>query len=333
MATFDEYLRNIAKFDPDTRASVFWQRELERMRANYAGVVGEGSDESIAEFTAKYYGFRDLRLGVHSPREDPPFEAAWELRAQVHERLTAVATIAASAEKAAVEHMRALDFLTNQKSLKPYLAFIGERRIASDMSTARHWWYARRIAALLAEHQPEKRHHVLEIGAGAGNLAYFLMEMTDIVSYTIVDLPFMLLASGYTLSQRLPAWKLSFDEPASAGREETVAFVPSTRAGQIRSKFDLALNINSFMEMDRDARDGYLSMIYKRVRRGGLFAMVNRRQHLPLPDGSTWDNNPLTYPFGKDEVLHLEDDDFQTSTRAAFGFRPSLCIYRASVIR
>jgi hypothetical protein len=86
------------------------------------------------------------------------------------------------------------------------------------------------------------------------------------------------------------------------------------------------------MEMDREQRDDYIDLVYRCTRPGGLFVNVNRRQRsLPLPDGSTWDNNPLLYPYhADDDVLVWEDDEFQTETRSSFMARPSLAVFRAA---
>jgi hypothetical protein len=96
----------------------------------------------------------------------------------------------------------------------------------------------------------------------------------------------------------------------------------------------MALNFNSFMEMDEQARDRYISEIYRTLRHGGVFYNVNRRQAaLPQPDGSTFDNNPLLYPYRtSDRILFWEEDPFQTATRSWFLFRPSLAVARAAVV-
>ena len=89
------------------------------------------------------------------------------------------------------------------------------------------------------------------------------------------------------------------------------------------------------MEMDREARDGYIDLIYNAGRAGSLFYNVNRRQPaLPLRDGGTLDNNPLLYPYRTDDdVLVWEDDPFQHVTRGKFGKHPTVTITRAAVIR
>ena len=100
-------------------------------------------------------------------------------------------------------------------------------------------------------------------------------------------------------------------------------------------QFDVAVNFNSFMEMDRAVRDLYISEMYRTAKNGAILYNVNRRQaKLPQSDGSLFDNNPLLYPYvTHDHVLFWEDDPFETAVRAWFGKRPSVAIARAEVVR
>jgi hypothetical protein len=99
------------------------------------------------------------------------------------------------------------------------------------------------------------------------------------------------------------------------------------------TRFDAAVNFNSFMEMDRDQRDRDFDLVYRPVRPRDLFYNINRRQAvLPLRDGPTWDNNPLLYPYRPDgRVLVWEEDRVQTVTRAKFGTAQSLAVVRAAL--
>jgi hypothetical protein len=153
-------------------------------------------------------------------------------------------------------------------------------------------------------------------------------------SYTIVDLPEILAHAAFTVDRHLPDLELVFDEPG--GREGTVTLVADAQAGELVSdaSASVLLNFNSFMEMDRGARDGYIELIYRAARPGALFFNVNRRQPaLPLADGGTWDNNPLLYPYRPtDRVLFWDQDPFQAATRNRFGTVPNLAVARAALI-
>lgn len=207
------------------------------------------------------------------------------------------------------------------------------------MSVARHWYYARQIDELAARAVGDGPLDVLEIGGGAGNLALFLARMGRVRSYTIVDLPEMLVHSAYTIQRYEEQAGLSFDpgaRPEVEADRRDYTFVPADQAPRLADRaFDLCLNLNSFMEMDADVRDRYIELIYRGARPGALFYNVNRRQPaLPLRDGSTWDNNPLLYPYrSDDDVLVWEEDPFQTVTRTRWGARRTLTVTRAATVR
>jgi SAM-dependent methyltransferase len=330
-----DYLLQLRALAPGSAPSVFWERQLAKFQATYERIetlTPEELDELVA---AGSYGFQDLPDSSSRPQEDPAYERV--SRGVGHARKEAKKATAPVLgwDKEAWEHLRALDFLRRRELEEEYLTFITPLRLRSDMSTARHWYYARQIAELAEHAGLTPPLDVLEIGAGAGNLAYFLTTMRLVRSYTIIDLPEMLVHSAYTLQRRIPELDIAFAEPdLHPGRYR---FIPDFRAADLIDdhSVDLALNLNSFMEMDREARDAYIEQIYRCTRPGGLFYNVNRRQRkLPLRDGGTWDNNPLLYPYRHDdEIVVWEEDPFQTATRAKWGELASLAITRASIVR
>jgi SAM-dependent methyltransferase len=325
------YARSLGSSADESKPSVFWQRQLEVEQASRA------RDElSLSELDAFLqsgrYGFDELPDAVDDPRDDPAVQKALEGVAAARAVARKLIPAGFGLDGDEWEHLRSLDFLDRAGLLADYLDFIAPLRVRSSMSTARHWYYARQLCELTAD--LPSRLDVLEIGAGAGNLAFFLERMGRVRSYTIVDLPQMLVRAAYELGRRLPDAALAFDEVrGEAGRW---SFVSDFRAGELipGAAFDLALNVNSFMEMDRGTRDGYIDLIYRTARPRALFFNVNRRQHaLPLADGGTWDSNPLLYPYrANDEVLIWEEDPFQTLTRGKWGARTTLAFTRAARI-
>jgi SAM-dependent methyltransferase len=330
-----EYLLNLRALAAKSTPSVFWERQLAGLQTAHAPVEQLTPDELDALVVAGSYGFQDLSATVQRPQDDPTYK-------RVSKRIGAARKAAKRAtaggfgwEKGDWEHLRALDFLRRRGLEEEYLAFITPLRLRSDMSTARHWYYARQIVELVERGRLLPPLDVLEIGAGAGNLACFLTAMGAVRSYTIVDLPPMLVHSAYTLQRRMPDLDMVFAE--HGGHRGAYSFVPDFRASELiaEDSFDLALNLNSFMEMDREARDSYIELIYRSTRPGGLFYNVNRRQpNLPLRDGGTWDNNPLLYPYRQDDqVIVWEEDPFQTATRTKWGELPTLTVTRAALVR
>jgi hypothetical protein len=152
--------------------------------------------------------------------------------------------------------------------------------------------------------------------------------------YCIVDLPMMLVISASQI-QRMLGVEVAFHvDPRQPFPDADFVFVPAPHVDSLPAgSFDLALNFYSFMEMDREARDGYLNTIYRTVRERGIFYNVNRRQRsLPQRDGSVFDNNPLLYPYSSsDRVLAWEEDAFHDAMRT-HSTRASIAFSRAAII-
>jgi hypothetical protein len=318
--------------------SEFWKAQLAPFKKKYSR-AGKLSDRALEDLVAAAgYGFEGLPEEAPGVAEDPSYRRAIETLRSIQEHLRLRKAIVAGVDKVTWEHSRAIAFLEHEGLLEEYLQFIEPLRVRSTMSSARHWYYARTIADLLDSRSVEKA-DLLEIGAGAGNLAFFLTVLGRVRSYTIVDLPEMLVHSSFTLASRLPDAELRFvtstEEAGDPPGEGRYAFItPEAAPGLPNASADVALNINSFMEMDRDVRDGYFDVVYRVCRPGALFLNINRRQEvLPLSSGETWDNNPLLYPYrSDDDVLRWEEEPFQTFTRSDFNFSTSLAMIRVSAV-
>ena len=92
---------------------------------------------------------------------------------------------------------------------------------------------------------------IVEIGAGYGRTCHTLLSNLDIEHYCIIDLPNALLLSRRYLAEVLDA--LSFEKITFL----SVAEFEASRLGT----FDLAINIDSFAEMDKEVVHEYLSFI------------------------------------------------------------------------
>lgn len=106
--------------------------------------------------------------------------------------------------------------------------------------------------AFVAPHVPLDGARVLEIGAGFGRTCHTLVSNHDIASYHIVDLPSTLALSRAYLTEVLTPEQLSL-----------VRFVPIGEADALfaASRFDLAINIDSFAEMTPETVTSYLTAI------------------------------------------------------------------------
>ena len=92
---------------------------------------------------------------------------------------------------------------------------------------------------------------LLEIGAGYGRTAHFLLSNADIADYTILDLPNALGLGRKYLKTVLP--EANFNK---------LRFVPVEQFQSLQAaSFDLAINIDSFAEMDKEVVLAYLNFI------------------------------------------------------------------------
>lgn len=335
-----EYLARLPGLSDATCPSVFWERQLDRLHAT-------APLPSVAELTAADleivvrslgYGFEDLEQDAASARDDDRFAAATADAERIGRLAKGYGPSGTGLEPSAWEHAVSLRFLERRGIVDEYVALLDRLGVRSSMSAARHFWYLQQTRELAARHAPARPLDVLEIGAGAGNLSVMLHGLGLVRSYTIVDLPELLVHSAYTISKYVEGADLRFGtpaKPAAAGEPPVFVLLTPAEASQIADAgTDLALNFNSFMEMDLEARDDYLDLIYRVGRPGALFLNVNRRQRaLPGRDGEPVDNNPLLYPYrASDRVLVWEEDEFQTVTRMRPGRLSSLAIVRAALL-
>lgn len=335
--TLRAFLERLPGLVAASRPSPFWEEQLSEHRRVYDRAPELNGAELAALVREAGYGFEPLPDDISSPADDPAFKAALKSAKKGARSEAQPSPVRLKLDEPAWRHTRALHFLRAEHLLEEYLEFLEPLRIRSSLAVARHWFYARQILELADGALGRKRLDVLEIGAGAGNLAFFLTRMNRVRSYCIIDLPEMLVHAGYTLQRYLPAeTRFAFDRPELAGTKGIYLFMPAARVSKIPKRtFDLLLNLNSFMEMDEGERDGYIRLVYKWGRDGALFYNVNRRQRaLPIAGGGHWDSNPLLYPYRQDDqVLVWEEDPFQTVTRSKWGGSVSLAVTRAAIIR
>jgi SAM-dependent methyltransferase len=328
-------MRTVAEEAGQSTPSLFWERLLARRRGSAdlpAGSAELGPGELLPLLGPEVNAAIADRA---HPREDPRYRRSLELMRGARKASKGLSPEALGADVGEWEQMRALLFLSREGLLEEYEGFLAARGLRSGMEMARHFHYTHVIEALVRGRLHKASLDVLEIGAGPGWLAYFLHQRGLVRSYCIVDLPESLLQCGYVIQRWLPQAELTFNEvrrdPVGIGFSLlTPRFLPQMPD----DSFDACLNVNSFMEMDERDRDGYIAEIYRTGRRGALFFNVNRRQRaLPQRDGSTFDNNPLLYPYQDDDVVLWEEDQFQQVTRSGFQSAPSLAIVRAAILR
>ncbi|OAI14912.1 MULTISPECIES: putative sugar O-methyltransferase [Methylomonas] len=222
-------------------------------------------------------------------------------------------------EKRDVEHIGGLWFLWRKKLLEEYLSAVREHGLISSMTTIRHWWYYRKLKSFLP-HKPIVS--ILEIGAGSGFFARLLINDNPSLRYFVVDLSEMLLTSSANLTSSFPMLQASLNSVAD-NSAPGLFFLETTAIEFVSSAtIDVALNFNSMMEMNIETRNYYLNQIYRVCSAGALFYNVNRMQRKMSDIGeASYVNNPLTYPYRKEDVvIEWEPDELQQDYRARFGY-------------
>lgn len=335
----EAYLAELPELSAAYEPSVFWKLQLEKLKERAASenrsLFRPEDLEEIVQMGS--YAFQDLDPGVPM-KADGDYREGLKKVKEIRGVLRGLGADSLGITKGQWEHSSSLLFLAARKLLPEYESFIGPLGIRSSMSTVRHFIYKRELGALLDDHVSPEPVNILEVGGGAGCLALYLTVEGRVRTYTIIDLPEMLVHSAYTIQKYLPEADIVFNEPpgsGSAGEAPRFHFIAAQFAESAPSDFyDLGLNFNSFMEMDGPTRDDYIRLIYRAARPGALFFNVNRRQRaLPQSDGSAFDNNPLLYPYRPDDrILRWEEDVVQQATRGRLGGVPSLAITRAALV-
>lgn len=129
-------------------------------------------------------------------------------------------------------------------------------------------YQAIRIKELL-EHIPNPR--VLEIGAGLGRTAYYARQL-GILDYTIIDIPFTSVSSGYFLIQTVGADNVILYGEESLDASKCVKIFPPTYFFNTNESFDLIINADSLTEIVPDTARAYLDKIGSTA---GIFLSFN----------------------------------------------------------
>lgn len=116
--------------------------------------------------------------------------------------------------------------------------------------------------------------HVLEIGAGLGNLGFISHHMRA-ESFTVIDLPSVAVMSAWFVSKVCgedKVWLLG--EPP--GKDDFARFYPCTQADGVgQKKYTVVFNSDSLPEMPGAVRDGYIELISGCLAPDGVFLSIN----------------------------------------------------------
>lgn len=264
-------------------------------------------------------GYRSPPLQGGSNREDPAMLAALAAADRIRELSAEISTQRFKLGKSELPiHVL---WLQDNGIFDELMDFLDAQGLRFQSTATRWYLYARKLAKLSKRHVGRSA-SILEIGAGAGELACFAYAMRRWRRYIVVDLPPMLANLHRNLSRRMPEAVFALNAwPEQAAAPQIVLLDPAHADLIPDDAADIGLNFNSFMEMDDGVRDRYIALIYRAVRPGGLFWNVNRRQpKMTRLDGSVFDNHPLRYPYrADDEVLEIDLDFAQQDVRSTVG--------------
>jgi SAM-dependent methyltransferase len=154
----------------------------------------------------------------------------------------------------------------------------------------------------------------MEVGAGMGNLAILLAGTVSSFTYYVVDLPEMLMVLSTELAhhlpnavQRLPNEVKSHAQiDAMEGNQRFVLLTPA-QAGLIPDEsIDLAINIESFAEMNQPTANGYVNEINRSLKVGGHFFTANRESRIiDSPNELPQITSHWKYPFEDSDKVVL----------------------------
>lgn len=160
------------------------------------------------------------------------------------------------------------------------------------MEAPEHLYAALRVSQAVKDYGVERNSgklNVVEIGAGFGGLAYWLIMLNRfaVKTYTIIDLPLVNLIQGYFLAKVFGADRvLLFGEPEKEGVLFRV--MPTFSADNMKAKdIDVLINENSMPEMNEQIVDHYLKFAKRCLK--GIFFSYNHEAH--------------SFVFGKLQVL------------------------------
>lgn len=116
-----------------------------------------------------------------------------------------------------------------------------------------------------------KNPRVLELGAGLGRTAYYARQL-GIMDYTIVDLPFSLISSGYFLGRNLGEENMHYFGEADANSQNKIKILPPQAFLEGSEKYDLIINADSLTEMDENNALKYWNKIKESTK---VFLSIN----------------------------------------------------------
>ncbi len=134
---------------------------------------------------------------------------------------------------------------------------------------------------------------VLEIGAGLGRTAYYA-RLLGIKDYTIVDLPFTTMSSGYFLGVTLGENQVLFSGEMALDPQNRVKLITPLQFLESHEQYDLIINADGFTEYDPQLARAYLA----RIRESSpIFLSINHESNSYTVEELLREDNPPAEVF------------------------------------
>ncbi|MFA5100591.1 MAG: putative sugar O-methyltransferase [Candidatus Omnitrophota bacterium] len=161
----------------------------------------------------------------------------------------------------------------------PYGVKAGKSLIT--MEHPEHLYVALRLGDAAGDHCAGISHplRIVEIGAGFGGLAYWIISLKrlNVGNYTIVDLPLINIIQGYFLAKAFGPERVSLFGERS-GQDILVTVLPNVAyETEIKGNFDILVNENSMPEMSDEIVSKYIR--FARDRLTGVFFSYNHEAY------------------------------------------------------
>lgn len=142
-----------------------------------------------------------------------------------------------------------------------------------------------------------KNPRVLEIGAGLGRTAYYA-TLLGVKDYTIVDLPFTAISSGYFLGVTLGEDQILLSGETSTDAQQRIKIITPSEFLASDEKYDLIINADGFTEYDPSVARAYWNRIEKCT---PIFLSINHESNSysveTLINESTFDAEVNRFPY------------------------------------
>ncbi|MFL2676954.1 MAG: putative sugar O-methyltransferase [Dehalococcoidia bacterium] len=217
--------------------------------------------------------------------------------------------------------------------LDDYFKFMKKNEYYTDFSSQRLYFY-NRIQQLIVQKYLDnsKNLNFLEIGAGGGNSAIFLIKNNFVKNYVIVDLPEMLIYSAYHIDKNCNQINIEFgtDEIVNINnKSNTVFFLTPDQINLVPdNSINFQFSINAFMEMRNDISNRYIKEMYRLGAEESITMIIARINELFLEGNIKEINNPYTYEYSSnDNIISMGPDFLQDHSRSLLRdtpFSPSM---------